>query len=364
LTGISETTGFFSQKVKRKCTFVRIENASTTELQVNTMMKQLITAFPNNLNEAIAIAEKAPFNKPSREIRQVVVCGMGGSGIGARIVSEWLRDSLGVPFTVVQDYSLPASVDSSSLVIASSYSGNTEETLIAFDAAIQRGALLAAVCSGGKLADLCRTKSIDCIIVPGGNPPRTALAFSLVQLMHILSQYGLIHSSELDTFRASATLIQGNLDAIHAQAKDLAQFLQHRIPIFYTTSRMESIAIRARQQFNENAKVLCWHHVVPEMNHNELVGWTGGTSEYAPVLLKSKDIHPRNEFRFKLSKVVMEEKCGTTFTLQAKGEHAISEALYLIHVIDWASYYLAELKNEDPIAIPVIDHLKGELDKF
>jgi glucose/mannose-6-phosphate isomerase len=328
------------------------------------MMKQLITAFPENLHEAIEIAQKSVIKKPSREIRQVIVCGMGGSGIGARIVSEWLRDTLRVPFSIVQDYGLPASVDQHTFVIASSYSGNTEETLIAFDEAIRRGALLSAVCSGGKLAGLCAEKGIDCIIVPGGNPPRTALAYSLVQLMHILAQVELIPSANLEVFKRSALQLIEHKEAIHTKAKELAQFLQGRIPIFYTTARMEAIAIRARQQFNENAKVLCWHHVVPEMNHNELVGWTGGTKDYAPVLLKSASIHPRNEFRFKLSQAVMEEKCGNTFTLTASGEHAISEALYFIHIIDWASYYLAELKHEDPIAIPVIDHLKSELDKF
>jgi glucose/mannose-6-phosphate isomerase len=327
-------------------------------------MKKLIEAFPENLHQAIEIAQQSGFKQPKHDIRHVVVCGMGGSGIGARIVSEWLRDDLKIPFTIVQDYSLPASVDQHSLVIASSYSGNTEETLIAFEEAIHRGAQTAAVCSGGKLAALCTAHDIDCVLVPGGNPPRTALAFSLVQLMNILAHYQLIPSARLEEFKQSAESLVTNHDQIHALAKELAAFLHKRIPIFYATSRMEGIAIRARQQFNENAKVLCWHHVVPEMNHNELVGWTGGSADYAPVLVQSKSIHPRNAFRFNLSKAVMEEKGASTFTLSAEGETTITEALYFIHVIDWGSYYLAEMKQEDAIAIPVIDHLKSELDKF
>ena len=156
------------------------------------MMKQLITEFPNNITEAIKIAANSNFSQPKNEIRNVVICGMGGSGIGGSIVSKWLEDELSIPIYVSKDYSLPNFVNENSLVIGSSYSGDTEETLSSVELAIKKGAHIIGITSGGKMQRICNENGFDVVIVPGGNPPRTALAYSLVQLINIFKCLGLI----------------------------------------------------------------------------------------------------------------------------------------------------------------------------
>ncbi len=329
-----------------------------------TTMRNLIQDFPKNISTALEIAGKIELKPLSKEIRNVVVCGMGGSGIGGKIVSQWVSDDLSVPFVCVNDYVLPYFVDEHTLLIASSYSGDTEETLSALEDGLNKGAHVVAICSGGKLAQLAKEHNFDAIIVPGGNPPRSALAFSLVQLVAIFEKLELVTIRYTAQLESSIKLISDNIDEIHSEAKKLATFLYGKMPIIYATSMFEGIAVRARQQLNENAKVLCWHHVIPEMNHNELVGWSGGSEKFAPIFLINTNMYDRNAFRLNLSKEVMEEKGAKAFFVEAKGESMTQESIYFIHLIDWASLYLSEIKSVDPIAIPVIDYLKGELGKF
>lgn len=328
------------------------------------MMDKLIQAFPNNIEEALEIASKVSLKTPENSIRNVVICGMGGSGIGGRLVAKWLEDELEVPVTVINEYSVPEFVSKNTLVIGSSYSGNTEETLQAIEESIERGAHIIGICSGGGLEIICREHNFDVIVVPGGNPPRTALAFSLVQLLNIFASLGMIDRKRLDEMAASKELIVREENQIKSIARELAAFLQGKVGILYGTGKYESVLIRARQQFNENSKLLCWHHAIPEMNHNELVGWGGGDERFATVFFWAGDIYRRNVKRMNITKDVATKKSGTTFDVHAKGDSLIERSIYLINIVDWASLYLAELKKVDPIDIEIIDYLKNELAHF
>lgn len=329
-----------------------------------TMMDKLITAFPQNLLDALEIASKCKFSKPAKEIRTIVICGMGGSGIGGKIVSQWVQDDLKVPVHILNDYSLPAFVDQHSLVIGSSYSGNTEETLEGIHEAHRRGAHIIGICSGGELKEFCNDNGFDCVVVPGGNPPRTQLAFSMVQLLNILVEMGVIHSSVLEEIRRSQELITNELPTIHSDAERLAEFLKGKVGIIYSGPKYEGVAIRARQQFNENSKLLCWHHVIPEMNHNELVGWGGGDSRFAVVFMNTGDLIPRNRKRYEITKDLVSKKGAAVTEITAVGDSRIQRSIYLIHLVDWASFYLSELNQVDPMDISVIDFLKDELANF
>lgn len=326
-------------------------------------MNKLIAAFPQNIEEALRIAEQAVFQSPKREIRNIVICGMGGSGIGGKMVGFWVQDELTVPVQSYQDYTAPAYVGEHTLVIASSYSGNTEETLICVEQARKKGAMIIGVCSGGELESFCKEYNFDCVTVPGGNPPRAALAFSVVQVTNILVKLGLIGEHNLQSIASSKTLLDQELPTIQEKAKELAAFLQGTVPVFYAGAKYEAVAVRARQQFNENAKMLCWHHVVPEMNHNELVGWGGGDKRFAAVYFNTGDLIPRNQKRVEITFEEIRKKTKVLF-VDAKGNDRIERSFYLIHLIDWASYYEAEMNGTDPIEIRVIDHLKGSLANF
>ncbi len=327
-------------------------------------MKSLIVAFPQNIVDALEIASKSTIRTTDKSFKNVVLCGLGGSGIGAKIVANWIQNEIKIPVVCLSEYSLPAFVDENSLVIGSSYSGNTEETTLSMLEAQKRGAHIVGITSGGQLAKFCEENKYDCILVPGGNPPRSALAFSLVQLLHILSVHQLIGTKTLEEMRSSVDLLNNEIDDIHATGKALAAHLFQKVGILYAETKYEAIAVRARQQFNENSKYLCWHHVIPEMNHNELVGWSGGDNRFAPVFFYTNDQHPRNSKRFEITQKAVEKKCGKTFSLHAKGNSFVEQSLYLTHVVDWASYYLCELNGADIIDIEIIDYLKGELAKF
>jgi len=327
-------------------------------------MKQLITEFPNNITEAIKIAANSNFSQPKNEIRNVVICGMGGSGIGGSIVSKWLEDELSIPIYVSKDYSLPNFVNENSLVIGSSYSGDTEETLSSVELAIKKGAHIIGITSGGKMQRICNENGFDVVIVPGGNPPRTALAYSLVQLINIFKCLGLIVPGRLKEMESGRDLIINEGETIHKEAMSLAQFLKGKVGIFYGTSEYESVLIRARQQFNENSKLLCWQHAIPEMNHNELVGWGGGDDRFAVVFFDNDNIHPRNAKRIEITKAKIQAITDQVHSISSKGNTIIEKSLYLINLVDWASYYLSELKPVDAMDIKVIDYLKSELAKF
>ena len=326
-------------------------------------MKKLIIEFPNNFDEAKAMASGTKIQTPNNEIQNVIICGMGGSGIGGDFVSKWLEDEIMVPIKIIKDYAIPAFVSKNSLVIGSSYSGNTEETLSAVEQAIGKGAHVIGITSGGKMKALCESHGFDTIIVPGGNPPRTALAYSIFQLVNIFVKLGMADSQRLNELMIAQERIIKEESSIKELAVELANYLNGKVGILYGTSDFEPVLVRARQQFNENSKALSWHHVLPEMNHNELVGWGGGDSRFATVFFDTVGNHPRNNKRIEITKSKIKEK-STIHTIKAKGQSKIEQSLYIVNIVDWASLYLSELKEVDPVDIAVIDFLKGELSRF
>lgn len=327
-------------------------------------MEKLIQAFSSNISEALEIAAGATFVKPNQDIRNIVICGMGGSGIGGKIVAQWVQNSCSVPVLSVQDYTLPAFVDKHSLVIGSSYSGNTEETLFALEDAKTKGASIIGICSGGALAEFCKSNQYQYVIVPGGNPPRTALAFSLVQLSNIFLQLGYAHSTILNEISNGKNLIDSESVHIKSEAMRVAHELQKRTVAVYAGAAYEGITVRARQQFNENSKELSWQNVIPEMNHNELVGWGGGDNRYACLFIQTGDLSMRNQKRFDISVERTKSKTDKVVVISAKGATPVEKSIYLIHLIDWTSLYISDLKHGDPIEIDIIDYLKEELGKI
>lgn len=327
-------------------------------------MNTLIAEFPDNITEALEIASKAKISTPKHEIRNVLICGMGGSGIGGRLVAKWVEDELSVPVAFSQDYGIPGFVSKHTLLIGSSYSGNTEETLSSIHQALEKEAQLIGITSGGQLLTLCRENNYDVIEVPGGNPPRSALAYSLVQLLHIFAELGLSSKIRLEEMAKARDLIVAEQDAIRKIGREMAQFIHGNVAIFYGTTDYEPVLVRARQQFNENGKNLGWSHAIPEMNHNELVGWGGGDDRFALVVLETDDVHPRNAKRLEITKATIAKKTKNLMTVHSKGKSRIERSIYFINIVDWASLYITDLNGADPIDIEIIDYLKDELSKF
>jgi len=327
-------------------------------------MYNLISEFPDNIIEALAIAEKTTITPLDKKITSIVICGMGGSGIGGKIVSQWVAAHCPVPILFAQDYTLPAFVGPETLVIGSSYSGNTEETLIALQEAKLRGSRIIGICSGGQLETFCETNGYNCVVVPGGNPPRTALAFSMVQLTSIFAKLGLAPATLLNEIKSGHQLIVSEIDSIKSEANEIAKQLFGKVVGVYAGADYEGVAVRAKQQFNENSKELCWQHVIPEMNHNELVGWGDGNERFAALFIHTSDLNKRNERRFNISVEIVKSKTPHVVLVEAKGNTQVERSIYLIHLIDWVSLFWSDLKDGDPIEIKVIDYLKNELAKL
>ncbi len=326
-------------------------------------MRSLVEAFPRHLEEALEIGRKIQFTIPDHALTRIVICGLGGSGIGGKIVSQLIADYCPVPVVCFNDYVLPSFVDSQTLVIISSYSGDTEETVAAFHEAREKGAEVACITSGGKIGQLAQEHGLNLILIPPGNPPRAMFGYSAVQQFFVLNAYGFIPIDFVQSINETIQLLRREETSVRAEAASIAARIVSRIPVLYSEALYEGVAIRWRQQINENSKMLCWHHVFPEMNHNELVGWTGGDNRVAVVLLRNEDDHRRSQMRMEICKKLMGEKCDTIIEVWSKGSDRISRSFYLIHLGDWLSLELADLRHEDAIAIPAIQYLKGELAK-
>jgi len=328
------------------------------------MMDQLIQRFPAQLKEAMEIGESAIINEHDQAIHKVYVAGLGGSGIGGDFVAEFIKDECPIPYLIGKGYNIPSYVDSNTLAIASSYSGNTEETLNAFEQIKLTGAKVIVVSSGGQLIELAKEHGYDYIKIPDNWPsPRACLGYSLIQQLYILNKLGFIASNFKESLKSSIDLLTYDLDQIKKDAKGVANKLFGKIPIIYSTDRIESVAVRLRQQINENSKMLCWHHVIPEMNHNELVGWRIADEKLAVVYLRNQDDLKRNQVRIDINKEIIKKYTSTIIEIYSKGNTLIEKAMYLVHFGDWISWYLSELRGVDAIEVKVIDYLKSELKK-
>lgn len=327
-------------------------------------MKTLVANFSNQLTEAIAIGSSAKLTHSQHKISNVLICGLGGSGIGGSIVSELVIGNANVPVNITKGYFIPAYVNESTLVIISSYSGNTEETLNCMNLAIAKNAKIVAITSGGKVLETSKTIGFDCIVVPGGMPPRSCLGYSLTQLFFILGYNKIINNNYQAELEAAVKLIDSEENTIIAEASSIAKKLIGKIPVIYATTYNEGVAIRFRQQLNENSKILCWHHIVPEMNHNELVGWTEKNNNLSVLFFLDKDDYSRNLARVQINKDVMEKYAAEITEVYSKGTSVIEKAIYFIHLGDWISIALGELRGADLMEVNVINHLKSKLSEL
>lgn len=327
-------------------------------------MKALISQFTEQLTDALKIGENASLEKTKKEIQNIVITGLGGSGIGGKIVAQLVQSEIKVPITINNGYGLPAFVSEKTLVIVSSFSGNTEETLEAMEVAQNKGAEIACITSGGKVLELAIKHNYNHIVLPACHSPRAMLTYSLTQQFFLLNHYGFIGATFKNSISNAIKTIDANIDSIKKEALKVAEGLKGKTAIIYSEEGYEGVSVRLRQQLNENAKVLAWHHYLPEMTHNELVGWAGGKDEYAVILFRNETDYNRTQRRMEISKEVIEKYTNTHFEIWSKGNDAIEKSLYFIMLGDWISIYLAEIRNVDPIEIKVINHLKGELGKL
>ena len=327
-------------------------------------MCDYISSIKDQLEEALLIGENSNLKTSSKKFQNVVVCGLGGSGIGGNIVRDIVAKESTIPLVSVKNYDIPNFINNDTLVIVSSYSGNTEETISALKKCIKKNAEIAIITSGGKLKDFAQKNDFNHILVPGSHPPRAMFAYAFVQLFYVLYNYNVINDSFKNNIKQSASLLNKRKNKIKEQAKFIAKKLFNTTPVIYVADGFEGVAVRFRQQVNENSKMLCWHQVIPEMNHNELLGWRINTDNLSVIFFRNKIDNKRNQVRIDINKSVISKYTKNIIEVWSDGETLIENTLYHIHLGDWISWYLSEMNEVDAIEIDVINYLKTELAKI
>ena len=227
-----------------------------------------------------------------------------------------------------------------------------------------KGAEIACVSSGGRLAEIAKEKDYNFIQIPSGHPPRAMFGYSFTQLFFFFKHYGLIdHSFEQD-FEKSIELLNKRKKHIQTEAQSLADKMYQQTAVIYTAHGFEGVGVRFRQQINENSKMLCWHHVIPEMNHNELLGWRTNTDNLSVVYFRNKCDYKRNQVRIDINKEVIAKYTNNITEIWSEGDSPLQNTLYHIHLGDWVSWYLSVKNNVDAIEIDVINFLKASSPKY
>ncbi|UCH65090.1 MAG: bifunctional phosphoglucose/phosphomannose isomerase [Ignavibacterium sp.] len=311
-------------------------------------------------------AETNLTNEISSEIKNIIVAGMGGSAISADLLSSFLSDELNMPFNSCRDYSLSKYADNNSLIIASSYSGNTEETISCFKDALKRGCKIIAVSTGGELKDLALENNISWISLQKGFQPRFALGASFFTMLKILQTLKLIPAQDkivneiISLWKQKGNEYSSDKNQAIATAEKLIGF----IPIIYSSNKLEAVGYRLKCQFNENSKLHAFSAVIPELNHNEIVGWeTFSEKQFNAKLIAilDDDNHPQIQKRFDITHDLTQRSKVEVITFRSSEKKLKVRIMDLIYLGDWITYYLSILRGFDPSEIDYIMELKQSL---
>jgi len=328
-------------------------------------MRDYISDFPQHLKDGYSVG--LAFNLEVIDINSIIICGMGGSAIGGDLLKGLAVPETHLLIYVNRNYNLPGWVNERSLVILSSYSGNTAETLSCFKAAKIRNAQLMAVTSGGELARICDKYGVPRITIPGGMPPRAALGYSFSTLLAVFKKLGIFNLTD-EEINSAFIGLKNNSDSFKSNDSPparLASIINDKIPVFYTDGyQLEAVGTRFRGQIAENAKSMAFSNVFPELNHNEIVGWgipTWTSEKLCAVFLEDSDSSPEVDLQMQSMKSILIDNNIQTHTIKSQGDSFLERMLYLVHFGDWLSWHLARITGVDPIPVERIDLLKKKL---
>jgi glucose/mannose-6-phosphate isomerase len=344
-------------------------NTKTIKTFDPSSMHQLLLDFPFQAEDAVRIGQKSNVKIAAGRVENIVLTGLGGSAIGGDLLRSYLAEELEVPFLINRHYILPAFVNAKSLVVVSSYSGNTEETIAAHREAVKRSAQVVCISSNGATSTMAAKNRLPLITIPRGYPPRAALGYSFFAPLVMLAKTGLVRSRQRDisetlTLLKKKARIYGSFTSSNPALR-LAKKLHGTLPVIYSAAdRFDVVNLRWRGQIAENAKMLAFGHVIPEMNHNELVGWNVPKElmkKMTVVILRDRGDHPRVQLRMDITGEVVSAYAGGVIDVTSEGTSLLARMFSLIYLGDWVSFYLAMLNRVDPTPVKVIDMLKKKL---
>lgn len=306
--------------------------------------------------------------KETAPITNVVLAGMGGSGWPALILKSW--PGVGVPFQVVNDYSIPEYVNENTLFISSSYSGNTEETISALHEAEAKNAQIVVLSAGGKLVEIAQQEQYPLYLIPGGIQPRMSSFYFLAALVQILEPLALVKAGSLEEMRSASGWLHEQTSSWETTvptnknpAKQLALELVGKSIVIYSGPKLFPAANMWKICMNENAKNVAWTNQYPELNHNEFIGWSSHPVEkpYAVVEIRSELEHPRVQKRFVVTERLLSGKRPAPEVVVPQGDTILKQLLWSFNYGGYVSLYVALLNGLNPTPVDLVEDLKREL---
>lgn len=334
-------------------------------------MFDVLKNFPRQVEEAVEIAGDFNFRHLNSEgIANVIINGLGGSAIGGDFARSLLNYESKIPILVNRNYNLPAFAGPDTLTIISSYSGNTEETLSTFNEAMERGCRIVCITSGGEVERIANANNIDVLKIPGGLQPRCAIGYSFFSLISLLMKLG-ISPDYSDDINATIVHLKGlsvsysDFSSEHNHPIMIANELKGFLPVIYSSNDiLDAVNLRWRGQISENAEILAYGNFVPEMNHNELVGWNLNKDileKIVVILLCDPDDHERVKLRMKITTEIFKPLSNSIIAVESVAESKLARIFELVYIGDWTSFYLAMLNGVDPTPVEAINYLKNKL---
>ena len=315
-------------------------------------IRQVILDMPKHIVDAISIVKDFKVNAL---VNSVIITGMGGSAIAGDVLKTYLADITNMRIEVNKKYELPKWADENTLVIVSSYSGNTEETVSAYRDAIRKKCHVLCIATGGKLKELFKKNNQPILLLPKGLQPRNAICYSFFTMLKVLENSGFI-PKQTDYIKETIKALKKPM--LERAAKDLAKSLVGKVPIIYASERLNVVAYRWKSELNENAKIHAFSNTMPEFNHNELVGYTKKLADFHVIFLKDQDDIKQIKKRIKINKSLI-KKAGVPVTeIGISGPDRMTRLFSAIFMGDMTSYYLALEYGFDPAPVEIIENLK------
>jgi glucose/mannose-6-phosphate isomerase len=356
--------------VSEKRSGAKLDDRSALEAADPSGMLALAGSLGTQVRKGFETAASAPELPSAEGLRSIAVCGMGGSGVAGDVLRSLYAGRLQLPIAVVKGYELPEFCGRDTLVFAMSFSGNTEETLAVYREAVARGCRVVAVSAGGELAALAEADEVARVPLPSHVPvPRAAVGYLATAPLGVLHSMGLVPHGPEDVAEVATILddlaaeLGPDVPEGQNEAKDVAAWLHDRTPVIWGSEGVaEAPALRWKTQFNENAKVPAWSGVLPELDHNEIEGWSAEAGfSYALIVLRHGQEHPRVAARIDASLQAIAASGLDARKVWAHGSQPMEELFSLIMLGDFTSIYLALLSGVDPTPIPVLSSLKERL---
>jgi glucose/mannose-6-phosphate isomerase len=295
----------------------------------------------------------------------IVFCGLGGSAISGDLLCDYLSGELNVPFNIMRGYNLPSYVNENTLVIISSYSGNTEETISCFEQALKKNSKIIVITSGGKIGNIATANKIPVINIQSGFQPRYALGLSFFSLLKVMQEIGFVDEESnakkiIDLWQRRGEEYSTN----NNQAVQIAEQIVGFIPVIYSAEFLSSTGYRLKCQLNENSKLHAFHNTLPEMNHNEIIGWESYKEKQfhtKVIYLIDREYHLQNNKRFDTLKEMLAEQKIEVLSVSSNEKDKKVRIMDLIFLCDWISFYVSVLRGFDPSEIDFIHRMKQRL---